>query len=300
MQNPVQLKDILQKTTQFLRDKGSPSARLDTELLISTALKWDRIKLYLNYEYPLSEEELTACRDFVRRRASGEPVAYILGYKDFYNHAFKVNRGVLIPRPETESLVETAIDFAGKSSVSRVVDLGTGSGCIGLSVLKELADAQLLAVDLSPLAIEVASENAATLELSDRSHFLTMDAAVVESAHVTETLGDLADVILANPPYIGRNDPAVEKNVKMFEPQEALFSEEEGLAHIRQWASAASRIGREGALVMFEMGHEQGLLAKQIFLDIGRFQDVKIVKDLSGRDRFIKAFVGSQNVEAAT
>ncbi len=295
----MQLKDILQKTTQFLRDKGSPSARLDTEMLIASALKWDRIKLYLNYEYPLNEQELGIAREFVRRRASGEPVAYILGTKDFHNHSFKVNRAVLIPRPETESIVEAAIDFSNEASEqadssTRVVDLGTGSGCIGLSVIAGVPDAQLLGVDVSPLAIEVAKENAERLEVAERAHFLTANAGSITRTQVEETLGGAADMVLANPPYIDQLDPAVETNVKLFEPQEALFSPDHGLAHIRDWARVAGEIARDGALVMFEIGHEQGEAARGIFWTSGRFQDVEIVKDLSGRERFIRARVGSQ------
>ena len=291
----MQLKDILQKTTQFLRDKGSPSARLDTELLIATALKWERLKLYLNYEYPLTEEELTACRDSVRRRASGEPVAYILGYRDFYNHAFKVNSAVLIPRPETETLVEEGIKFANEQEFAlRLVDLGTGSGCVGLSVLKEIEEAELLAVDISAEAVAVATENAEALEIADRAKFLVQDAGTLDLDAVKAALGGAADLILANPPYIDHADPLVEKNVRAFEPQQALFSPENGLKHIREWAQVAARIGREGAMVMFEIGHEQGPASIQIFNEVGRFQDVQIMKDLSGRERFVKAFVISR------
>lgn len=293
----MQLKEILQKTTQFLKDKGSPSARLDTELLLAAALKWERIKLYLNYEYPLTDEEMNIARDYVRRRANGEPVAYILGFKDFYNHAFKVNNAVLIPRPETETLVETAIELvsAETEEIIRVVDLGTGSGCIGLSLLAGCPETQLLAVDISPLAIEVAKENAERMEVSDRAHFLTTDAGMLETEQVESILGGRADMILANPPYISPDDPAVEKNVKKFEPQQALFSPENGLAHVREWADAALRIGRVGAMTMFEIGAEQGSSAAEIFKSTGRFQDVEIVKDLFGRERFIRARVAVEN-----
>ena len=135
------LGEILQKTTQFFKDKKIDSARLDAELLIADALKLKRIELYIKFEYPLTEGEIQICRDFVRRRAQLEPVAYILGKKDFYNESFIVKFGVLIPRPETEGLVEEVLRWQKERNLSEpaIVDLGSGSGCIGLSVLKELS-----------------------------------------------------------------------------------------------------------------------------------------------------------------
>lgn len=293
----MQLKEILQKTTQFLKDKGSPSARLDTELLLAAALKWDRIKLYINYEYPMSEAELSIARDFVRRRAAGEPVAYILGAKDFYNHAFKVNNSVLIPRPETETIVETVIDIASNQTetIERIVDLGTGSGCIGLSILSSVPDAQLLAVDISEKAIDIARENAASLEVADRAQFLARDASALTANTVSDLLGGPADVIVANPPYIDSNDKAVEANVRKYEPQQALFSPDNGLSHIRQWAEVAAAIGRVGAFTMFEIGAEQGQAAAEIFRQGGRFENVEIGKDLFGRERFIRARIADRS-----
>jgi release factor glutamine methyltransferase len=299
VQAKVQLKDIIQKTTAFLRDKGSPSARLDTELLISAALQWERIKLYLNYEYPLTEEELGKCRDFVRRRASGEPVAYILGKKDFYNHSFKVSPAVLIPRPETETLVEEAIAFARQqmpeAGVIRVIDLGAGSGCIGLSVLAEVPQALLLAVDVSPEAVDVAKENASSVGVESRAIFHVGDASKMPANLVAETLGGPADILLANPPYIDAGDPLVEANVKKFEPTGALFSEDGGLRHIREWAERCADLVRPGALVMFEIGHDQGQSALGIFEATESFQNVRIVKDLSDQDRFIRAVRAQEN-----
>ena len=293
----LQLKEILQKTTQFLKDKGSPSARLDTELLLAAALKWDRIKLYINYEYPMSEAELGIARDFVRRRAAGEPVAYILGTKDFYNHSFKVNNSVLIPRPETETICETVIELATTQteSVERIVDLGAGSGCIGLSILTSVPDLQLLGVDISEGAVAVARENAEGLEVSDRAQFLCADAANLTLEKVQELIGGPADIIVANPPYIDPNDKAVEPNVRKYEPQQALFSSDRGLSHIRAWVDIAAAIGRDGAFTMFEIGAEQGQAAAEIFRQSGRFQDVEIAKDLFGRERFIRARVAERS-----
>jgi len=297
----MQLKDILQKTTRFFRDKGFSSPRLDTELLLAKALQWDRVRLYLNYDYPLTEVELSTARDLVRRRAVGEPVAYIVGQKDFYNHAFVVRPGVLIPRPETETIVNDVIAWSHRPGLKpeaetetktgdepfRVVDLGTGSGCIGLSILAAVARARLLGVDVSPIAIEVATENAERLGCSDRASFLQKDVMDLNAAMVAAELGGFADVVVANPPYIASDDPNVEANVRKHEPSIALFSEEEGVGHVRAWSLRASEIVRPGGLVMFEIGHEQGPRATAIFEAIDAFRSVEIVKDLSGKDRFI-------------
>jgi release factor glutamine methyltransferase len=285
------VKDVLQKTTQFFKDKGYPSPRLDTELLISAALRWERIKLYLQHEYPLSEEELTLCRDFVRRRASGEPVAYILGKKDFYNHSFIVSPGVLIPRPETELIVEQSLAWAKTQPADqelRVVDLGVGSGCIGLSIIAELSTARLFGVDISLEAAKVAIENAQALSLNDRASFEVMDASALSAETVRAPLGGLADILVANPPYIAENDPEIEPNVKKFEPSGALFSSDQGLSHIKSWASKAAELVREDGFIMFEIGHTQGRAAAAVFESLSGFSGVTVVKDLSGRDRFIK------------
>ena len=302
----MQIKDILQKTTEFFKNKGFDNPRLETELLISTALNWQRMKLYLNHEYPLTEAELNACRDFVRRRAGGEPAAYIVGTKGFYKHDFKVTPAVLIPRPETEELVEYAVEWAKKNAPeARVVDLGTGSGAIGLSVAAALPEAQLLAVDISEEALKVAELNSVemhgtdlktkNLDVRERSHFLLKDAGAVTLEDVTRAIGGKADLVLANPPYIAEDDPEVQPNVRKFEPSQALFSGENGLQHVRAWVKTASEIARAGAFVMFEIGHEQGQAAKEIFEQTGSFENVSVVRDLSGRERFIRATRNEEN-----
>jgi release factor glutamine methyltransferase len=302
----MQIKDILQKTTEFFKNKGFDNPRLETELLISTALNWQRMKLYLNHEYPLSEAELNLCRDYVKRRASGEPAAYIVGHKGFYKHDFKVTPAVLIPRPETEELVEQAVAWAtAKAPQARIVDLGTGSGAIGLSMLAAVPGAKLLAVDISEEALKVAQLNSEELhgtdlkttdkDVNERAHFLLKDAGAVTLEDVRTHLGGAADMVLANPPYIAEDDPEVQASVKKFEPHQALFSGENGLQHVRAWAQAASEISRPGAFIMFEIGHEQGKAAKEIFEQTGSYDDVSVVRDLSGRERFIRATRNEEN-----
>jgi len=252
------LGEILQKTTDFFKEKKIESARLDAELLIAEVLKLKRIELYIKFETPLTDDEIQRCRDFVRRRSLGEPVAYILERKDFYNETFKVTKGVLIPRPETEGLVEEVLAWTKKNSLKEIflADFGSGSGCVGLSILKEHKQVQLTGIDASEVAVKISQENAS---------------------------------IVANPPYIAKDDPAVQTSVKAFEPGEALFAEDEGFREISEWAKVAGQVLRKGGLVAFEIGATQAEKAKKIFADTSQFALIRSAKDLAGLDRFIFA-----------
>jgi release factor glutamine methyltransferase len=302
----MQLKDVLQKTTLFFREKGFETARLDTEILLAKALHWDRMKLYLNYEYPLNEQELTACRELVRRRAGGEPVAYITGQKDFYNHTFFISPGVLIPRPDTETLVESVLSWHASfqdlepEQEFHVVDLGCGSGCIGLSIAAAIAKSKLVAVDSSAQAIEVTTLNAETLGLAERTAILHQSVETLTTQDMLTHFGGLADAVVANPPYIAVSDNMVEANVRKFEPHEALFSDENGLAHIKTWLVKAAQLVRPDGLVMFEIGHEQGAQALKLFEAANVFQNIELIRDLAGINRFVRCTrlaAGNQDVE---
>lgn len=291
----MQVKDVLTKTTLFFREKGFETARLDSELLIAAALKWERMKLYLNYEYPLSEPELSLCRELVRRRGGGEPVAYILGKKDFFNHTFSVGPGVLIPRPETERIVEDTVAWLRvqlqdpEQEPARIVDFGTGSGCIGLSVLAELLGSKLLGVDLSKDALKIAKTNAEQLSLVERATFIESDVQSLVTQEIYRLLAGAADAVVANPPYIAETDPQIDENVRRFEPASALFSGDSGLQHIRQWSLKAAELLRPGGFAMFEIGFQQGNAARELFEGLRKFEEVQIVKDLAGLERYVRA-----------
>ncbi|HRO66172.1 MAG TPA: peptide chain release factor N(5)-glutamine methyltransferase, partial [Pseudobdellovibrionaceae bacterium] len=280
-----------EKTSQFFREKGFPSARLDAEILLAHGLGIERIRLYLDFDRELAPSELDRCREFVKRRTQGEPVAYIIGYKDFYNSRFKVTSDVLIPRPETEQIVEEAIEWCKRNELTnpRIVDLGTGSGCLGLSVLKEVPSARLLAVDVSAKALAVAKENAEALGLLDRVTFVEADAGDPASVSMgLEAAGfEEMDLLLSNPPYIAKADERVEKDVHRFEPHLALYAEEDGLSALKAWISLWRKyLGRPG-ISMMEMGTGQGEALKKHYSDFG-FSDVQVLKDLAGHDRVIK------------
>lgn len=275
------LKEIIDRTTQFFKDKKFDSPRLDAELLIAHGLKIERIQIYLKFEQPLEEAQLQVCRDLVKRRIQGEPVAYILGYKEFFGERFSVNSNVLIPRPETEHVVEAALDWAkDKTKAYKILDLGTGSGCIGLTLLKKLPQAQLTSVDISGGALEVAQQNAVQLKVEDRVQFVQGDALEKEASLAQ------FDIIVSNPPYVAAGSVHLEENVKKFEPSSALFAEDAGLQFLKNWSEKyRTHLNSEGIMLM-EMGFDQGPAMKSYYQSLG-FQEVKIIKDLSGHDRVI-------------
>lgn len=286
------LKEILDKTTAFFRDKKIETPRLDAELLLAHGLKLDRIQLYLRHDQPMKEEELVQLRDLVRRRAQGEPVAYIVGTKEFFGLPFEVSPAVLIPRPETEHIIEESLAWAkNKKPDLKIIDLGCGSGCIGLTLLKKLPEAQLLAVDLSAAALEVAQRNAKALEVFDRVLFLQADAAnenLVMSNFKNFMRQDTIDILVSNPPYIAPTDPSVEENVKKFEPSSALFADEEGLALLKQWSQIYGQHLASEGLMLMEMGMSQGDKMGAHFANLALFNEVRVIKDLSGHDRVIR------------
>lgn len=288
----MKLKEILDKTTAFFRDKKIDTPRLDAELLLAHGLKLERIQLYLRFDQPMKEDELAICRELVRRRASGEPVAYILGYRDFFGHRFEVNPSVLIPRPETEHVIEAVLEWApDKGQSLGFIDLGAGSGCIGLSLLLEYPQAHLVSVDLSEKALETAKRNAEALGLQDRVRFVHADAANVQevmSVYKDFTGQQLVDVLVSNPPYIAPNDPLVEENVKRFEPNSALFAEDEGLALLKAWSALYAPYLKGPGLMLMEMGMTQGPAMKQAFEALKIFNEISVIKDLSGHDRVIR------------
>ena len=287
----MKLKEILDKTINFFKEKGIETPRLDAELLIAYGLGLERIQLYLKYDQPIVENELVVLRDLVRRRALGEPVAYIVGYKDFYKSRFVVNSNVLVPRPETELIIDEVISWAKDYQTGLgILDLGSGSGCIGLSLLRDLPHAKLLAVDISAPAIEVAKANAEKLGFLERVRFVNRDAVDVENifSAYREFVGrESVDVIVSNPPYISFDDRSVQESVKKFEPHAALFSEEKGLGFLMTWSKIyAEKLNKPGLMVM-EMGMSQGEAMKKHYEGLGHFNKVKVIRDLSGYDRFI-------------
>lgn len=286
----MKLKEVFEKTVQFFKDKKIESARFEAEILISYVLKIDRIQIYLKFDQPLGDNEIQACREIVKRRVSGEPVAYITKEKGFYSLNFEVGEGVLIPRPETELVVDQALEFIKKFQSNaplnspRILDLGAGSGCIGFSILKNCKEAKLTSLEKSEAAFKYLVLNQEKLNLKEQSELLLTDVLSFDPVNFEY------DLIVANPPYISSEDKEVEDNVKKFEPSSALFSEKNGYSDIFSWSNKYKNYLKPTGCMLFEIGYKQGDDVKNYFKNNLNFQNVEILKDLSGLDRVVKAY----------
>lgn len=275
--------EIIKKTTDFFAAKGIESPRLNAELLIGHALGRKRMQLYLEFERPLSEAELEKIRPAVRRRALHEPVQYIIGETEFCGLRLKVDRRVLIPRPETEQLVEFVIAARAATAPARILDLGTGSGAIALALAQAFPASMVVATDRSDDALALARENANAAGLSERVTFLASDwFAMVPS--------EPFDVIVSNPPYLTAEETAqAAPEVRGFEPAEALTAADDGLADLTKIIAGAPAFLAVGGLLALETGiaqHER-LLAQALATGFSRAESKR---DLTGRDRFVLAF----------
>ncbi|MFN7729039.1 MAG: peptide chain release factor N(5)-glutamine methyltransferase [Bdellovibrio sp.] len=282
----MKLQEILDKTIHFFKEKKYDSPRLDAELLLSSALGFRRIDLYLKFDQPVNDEDLQRCREAVRRRSRGEPVAYIMGQRDFYGLTFTVDRRVLIPRPETELLAEEAILYGQKLKLAdgampplEILDLGSGSGCLGLTLAHKIPEARVTLVDVSTDALQVARLNAEKLGLYERVQFIEGDAAQL-------LVDQQFDIVVANPPYIAPDDKNLSADVVKYEPRTALFADDEGLAMIRSWSQNIFRSLKPGAFIGFETGMDQGAKARAHFSQLG-LESVRTIKDLAGLDRHV-------------
>jgi len=275
------LLDVVRLSTQHLAQNGSQSPRLDAELLAAHALGLRRIDLYLQHERPLSESELAAVRELVRRRAHGEPVAYLTGLRDFYGRGFMVDPAVLVPRPETETLVSVALDdLRSRGEASRVVDLGTGSGCIAVTIALECPDAAVVAVDSSEAALAVARRNAAALG-ADSVEFVHGEWAAPVVHRV--------DLVVSNPPYVTSAELAdLMRDVRDHEPASALDGGADGLETYRALLQTLQGKLAPGASLCFEVDPRRVAEVAQLIQQ--RFSATTAMhRDLAGNDRVVVA-----------
>jgi release factor glutamine methyltransferase len=251
---------LLQWTEGYLKERGIEEARLDAQLLLSDVLKLDRVGLYLNYDRPLDGPELGVFREMVKRRARREPVQYILGKTEFWSLFFKVTPAVLIPRGDTEVLVEESLQRA--SGAKTVLDVGTGSGAIAVALAKELPVARVEAIDISPEALEIAMQNARENGVGERIAFERRDLAdLPEGAW---------DLIVSNPPYIPHGDLAtLMPEVRDFEPQGALDGGPDGLAPYRHLARQSREKLSPGGWLLVEVGIGQAEAVQKLFSEHG-------------------------------
>ena len=275
------LREIKERTETFFIEKGVPNAKLDTDSLIAHSLGIKRLDIYLDLDRPLTEAQLTDLRPLVKRRASREPLQYIVGNTEFYGLTLKVDSCALIPRHETEELVELIVERL-KSPPMRILDLGTGSGAIALALASKYLNAEVTASDQSGEAIALAKENAAALKLSNRVTFIegTWLEPLAESAQF--------DLIVSNPPYLTEAEmQTAEPEVIGHEPHSALVSGQHGLDDFALIFESVSKHLAEGGLLAIETGIEQADAIKQMALKASL--DGQSVEDLSERPRFFFA-----------
>jgi release factor glutamine methyltransferase len=276
---------VLDWSIGYLKEHASDSPRLDAELLLAHTLSCSRVQLYTGYDKPLGAAEREPFKQLLKRRAQGEPVAYLTGTKEFMGLTFHVDKHVLIPRPDTEVLVETALAHAKKATVRRILDIGTGSGCIAIALGKHLPDAAVVAWERDPEALAVARANAERLAAAN----VTLTSADALATEVWRTAGEPFDLIVSNPPYIALAErPTLPKSVVGFEPEAALFAAQDGLEFYAKFAATAADVLSPAGVVMVEIGSTQEAAVTKIFKDHGWHVD-PIVRDYQKLPRVVVA-----------
>ncbi len=247
---------------------------LDAEILLAHAIDKNRTWLKTWPEHILSEKQLSHYQDLISRRSKGEPTAYLVGEKEFWSLTFKVTRDTLIPRPETEVLVEQALQRIPENGDFKVADLGTGSGAIALAIASERPQATVWALDMSEPALNVAQANAENNKIDN--------VVFEQGSWLSNWQHGQLDMIVSNPPYVAPNDPHLADLV--YEPVTALVAEDKGLSDIRQITQQATEHLKPGGYLLFEHGYDQGEAVREILRKAG-FTEVETVKDYAGQDR---------------
>ncbi|HEY3304982.1 MAG TPA: peptide chain release factor N(5)-glutamine methyltransferase [Candidatus Binatia bacterium] len=286
---PLTVRQALREATALLSSAGIESARLDAEVLLAGALDLDRSQLYLHGEQTLPARAQERLRSFILRRLNHEPVAYIVGRREFWSLDFLVTPAVLVPRPETELLVETVMEYLGQFRNSkfeiRILEIGTGSGAIAVSLAKEIGNAEIWAPDISPGALEVARTNARRHGVEEKIHFLLGDAFMPVRDRT-----EFFDVIVFNPPYVRRDElDTLPRDVREFEPRLALDGGPDGLDFFRRIIPEARRHLAAGGFLALEIGADRGQEVNLLFVDAGGYSPPRLYQDYAGKDRVVVA-----------
>jgi release factor glutamine methyltransferase len=283
------LVEVVRLSTRFLTERGSDSPRLDAELLAAHSLGLRRIDLYLQHDRPLAEEELEPMRALLRRRAAGEPVAYLVGEREFHGRPFRVTPDVLIPRPETETLVERALRWARAAAGARgeglrLADAGTGSGCIACTLAAELPGAAVVAGDVSAAAVAVARDNALRLGLGDR---VTVGEGSWEAPFAAHAP---FDALVSNPPYVTSGEmEGLMREVRDHEPRLALEAGEDGLDAYRQLLDRCLPLVRPDGYLALEIDPRRREAVMRLVTTARPGSEVTVVDDLAGMARVVEA-----------
>jgi release factor glutamine methyltransferase len=271
---------LIQWTAQYFASKGIPQPRADAEILLAYVLGKQRIELYLNYDQPLKPAELTCFREVIRRRMAREPVQYITGRQEFWSLDLEVTPAVLIPRPETELLVEHALSLlrAHPGSAPLVLEVGTGSGAISLALARELPELEILATDISPAALIVARRNASQYQVAHRIHFVAMDLLRAFVHH-----GPIFDLIVSNPPYIATSQLGkLAPEITRYEPGRALDGGTEGLSLVSDMIAQTQLLLRPGGSLLVEIGQGQAAVLERDLTATSCYAPARFIKDYAG------------------
>ena len=273
-------------SADYLKEKGVESGRLDAEHLLAHVVGVSRLQLYLEFERPLTPEELDGFRPLLKRRAGREPLQYIIGRQPFRELDLEVGPSVLIPRPETEVLVGEVLTWlqASRRASARALDLGTGSGAIALSLAFEGSFASVVATDVDGKALEVARRNRDSADLQERVDL--REGSLFAPLATDERF----DVIASNPPYVAERDSAtLQEEVREWEPRRALYGGEDGLDILRSIVSDAAGHLEAGGLLALEVGMGQAASVVALLQDTGAYREVRIGRDYAGKERFVFA-----------
>ena len=274
------IKEIIIRYSKEL-EEISPTPRLDVETLLQKALGVDRLYILLNLDKDLSEDEEKTFNKFIEERLNNRPIAYIVGNREFMGLDFYVQEGVLIPRPDTEVLVEEVIEIAKDKGEIDILDIGTGSGAITVSLAKYLENAKLTSVDISEIALEISKKNAISNNVEDRINFVKSD--LFSSLNKNQKF----DIIVSNPPYIKREViDTLDKQVKDFEPYNALEGGIDGLDFYRAITTQAKDYLKEGGVLAYEVGHDQSEDVSKL-MEMDGYTNIYTRKDLQQIDRVV-------------
>lgn len=275
--------EAIQLSTDYLDKKGIESPRTNAELLLADILNCTRLKLYLSFDRPLSDIEKEKYRETIQRRGKFEPLQYITGKVEFYGLEFTIRPDVLIPRPETEFLIETIISKYDKTTPLKILDIGCGSGIIPISLAKNFQNAEISTIDINETAINCAKENALKHEVEKRISFNKIDILNDDS----DSQLDEYDLIVSNPPYVSEIEfETLQKEIREYEPKEAVTDFSDGLTFYKRIVSLCGTKLKPGGSVYFEIGKGQSDSIRGILND-SKFLEIEIVKDLQKIDRII-------------
>ncbi len=276
--------DAINLTEKHLAKKGIESARLNAELLLADVLKCRRLDLYLKFDSPLTESEIIQYRLYLARRSKHEPLQYILGKTEFYGLSIKVNSDVLIPRPETEQLVESILNSLNNTEEEiTILDIGTGSGNISIALAKNNNRVKITAVDVSEKALKIAQSNADTHGVSERIKFITMD---IMSDNIF-SLSHKFNIIVSNPPYVEKEQYSkLQEEIVKYEPEIAVTDNANGLKFYERIIEAGNNLLNHNGKIFFELGAGKSGSVQKFFLNSG-YKNIVIEKDYSKIDRII-------------